>query len=261
MTDEEVGLVDKWVASKKKTGYPILIDRGGLEDALKVPHFPYSGVIDPDGKLIYAGDSPESALKTAMKAAKGGSMWPKKLAKSATLLRNGKLSEAWADLEALKTAGGLDEKEQKAFDKFSTYVTEFAATAVKKGGELFKQGNAYAAVGAVEPIANAKPAMPSAEDAQKLLAEIKAMPKFDVEMKGGEMYAAAFAKEEAQDFLGAVNGYKDITKKAEGTRIAELALARAKDLVERGMPGYEPPCEKCQKAKRACAKHAEVVKL
>ena len=105
MTDEAADVVDKWFAKQKKTGYPIVILDGALEKALGVPHFPYSGVIDPDGNISYAGNSPESALKAAMKKAKGGSMWPKKLVPAATNLRNGKLAAAWGDLQTLKAAG------------------------------------------------------------------------------------------------------------------------------------------------------------
>jgi hypothetical protein len=261
VTDEAVDVVDKWVASKKKTGYPILIDRGGLEQSLGVPHFPYSGVIDPDGNLVYAGDAPESAIKKGMKSAKPGSMWPKKLASAAAQLRNGKLAEAWAELQTLKSAGGLDEKEQSTLDKFSTYISDASTASVKTAEELFKKDMVYAAFKKAEGIANAKPALPATEDAAKLLTEIKAVVGFDNEMKGGEFYAAAFAKEESADYLGAVGGYKDVMKKAEGTKIAEVAKKRAEDLIKRGMPGFEPVCEKCSKAKKACEKHAKAVKL
>lgn len=261
MTDESQDIVDKWFASKKKTGYPIVILDGTLEKALGVPHFPFAGVIGPDGNLAYAGDSPEAALKAAMKAARGGSMWPKKLVTAATFLRNGKLAEAWAELQTVKTAGGLDDKEQKTHEHFTTYVTESSDSLVKLGGELFKQDMIYAALQKVESIANAKPALPATEAAQKLLADMKAVPMYEAELKGGMSFASAVVLEDAQSYLAAVQAFKDVNKSAAGTKIAVVALNRAKSLVDKGMPGFELACEKCAKLKKACEKHAKTVKL
>lgn len=261
VTDEAQDVVDKWIAGKKKTGYPIAILNGDLEKMLGVPHFPYSGVIDADGKIAYSGDSPEGTIKKAMKSAKPGSMWPKKLASAALLLRNGKIGEAWAELQTLKTAGGLDDREKAVHEKFTTYVSDVSAGVVKAGQELLKQDRVYAALKKVESIAAAKPELPATPDAVKLVAEIKALPGFDVEMKGGEIFAAAADKEEARDFVAAVNGYKDVIKKAPGSKIADAAQKQAEKLIQKGMPGFEPACEKCNKLKKACDKHAKPMKL
>ena len=87
MTDEETKLVDEFVGKRKPT-YPIVILKGNaLETALGVAHFPFNGVIDTEGKLVYAGDSPESTLGKVMKNAKPGSPWPKKLVKASLALR------------------------------------------------------------------------------------------------------------------------------------------------------------------------------
>jgi hypothetical protein len=253
-----VDVVDKWYASKKKTGYPIVILDGQLEKVLGVPHFPFTGVIDPDGNLSYAGDSPEGAIKKGMKNAKPGSMWPKKLASAATLLRNGKLGEAWAELQGMK---GLDDREKTVHDKFTTYISEASADTVKTAQDLLKKDMVYAAMQKVEGVANAKPELPATPDAVKLVGEIKAVPNFDNEMKGGELYADALEKESQEAYLEAVNLLKSVIKKAEGTKIADVAQKRAQDLISKGMPGYEPTCDKCVKRKKACEKHAKPVKL
>jgi len=261
VTDEAVDVVDKWVAKQKKTGYPIVILDGALEKTLGVPHFPYAGVIDPDGNLSFAGDSPESALKKAMKAAKPGSMWPKKLASSAMLLRNGKLGEAWSDLQAVKTAGGLDDVELRTHEHFTAYVTEASNSMVKRAEELFSQDMIYAALQKSEGIANAKPPLPASEAATKLISDMKAVPTYEAELKGGAAFANAVALEEDKAYLEAVNAFKDVSKKAVGTKIAAVALKRAESLINKGMPGYSDVCEKCHKAKKACEKHAKTVKL
>jgi hypothetical protein len=91
--------------------------------------------------------------------------------------------------------------------------------------------------------------------------EMKALPRFDDEMKGGELYASAVEKEDEHEYLDAVNALKNVDKKFEGTKIAALAMERARELVDRGMPGYAPTCEKCKKRRKACDKHAKTVKL
>lgn len=261
VTDEKQDVVDKWIAGKKKTGYPIAILNGDLERALGVPHFPFNGVIGPDGNLTYAGDDPGYSLKEAMKAAKPGSMWPKKLAGAAKLLRDGKLGDAWVELQKVGADTGLDEREKAVHAKFVAHVQDTSAAAVKDALADFKKDLVYSAFVKANAIAEAKPPLPATEDAKTLVAEIKAVANFEAEMKGGELYAKARELEEAQDYLGAVNGFKDVIKKAAGTKVADMAKAKAENLISRGMPGFSPVCEKCAKAKKACDKHAKPVKL
>jgi hypothetical protein len=261
VTDEKEEVVDKWIASKKKTGYPIAILNGELEKVLGVQHFPYAGVIDPDGALSYAGDSPEKQLKAALGKAKPGSVWPKKLESVVALVRTGKLGESWAQLQTVKSGGGLDDKDQKALDKFEKFISTTSSNAVTSAQDLAKKGLIFQAMQRAEGIAAAKPALPSSEAAQKLVTELKGTPNFDNEMKGGEAFAAAHAKEDSHEYLHAVEAYKDIAKKFEGTKIAGVAMKSAQDLVSNGMPGYNASCEQCHKAGKACEKHAKVVKL
>ena len=164
-------------AGKKKTGYPIVILDGALEKALGVPHFPFNGVIDPDGKIAYAGDSPESTIKKLMKGARPGSMWPKALQGAAQLLRDGKVGEAWAELQSGKN--GLSDREKAVHERFTGYVSDLSASTVKRAADLLKADRAYAALKVAEAIANAKPELPGTADAIKLVGEIKALPSFD----------------------------------------------------------------------------------
>lgn len=261
VTDEKQDVVDKWIASKKKTGYPIAILNGDLERTLGVPHFPFNGVIGPDGNITYAGDSPGYSLKEAMKTAKAGSMWPKKLANAAKMLRESKLGDAWVELQKVGADTGLDAREKAVHQKFVTYVQDTSSAAVKDAEADFKKDLVYAAYTKASSIADAKPPLPASDDAKKLVGEIKAFPNFDAEMKGGEVFAKARELEESQDYLEAVNAFKDAMKKAPGTKIADMAKAKAENLISRGMPGFSPVCEKCAKAKKACDKHAKPVKL
>ena len=261
VTDEETKLVDEFVGKRKPT-YPIVILKGNaLETALGVAHFPFNGVIDTEGKLVYAGDSPESTLGKVMKNAKPGSPWPKKLVKASLALRAGHFGDAWTEIQAVSKDTGLDEREKNVLQRFQKYVegnvSDDLAVAKKEasGGLIFR------AVKRLEPLSAAQPPLPVSEDATKLLAELKAGPKFEDEMKGGEAFEAADAKEDAQDFIAAFGGFKDVAKKYDDTRIGSVASGRAKSIIDRGMAGYAPACPKCQEAKKACAKHAQPLKL
>jgi hypothetical protein len=218
-------------------------------------------VIDGEGNIVYAGDSPESALAKAMKVAKAGPMWPKKLAKAATFLRANKLGEAWSEIEALKAAGKLDERETQVLERFSKYIADASTGAVKAASELLKADLVYQAVQKLEGIAQVNPELPATKDANTLLAEMQALPRFDDEIKGGSTYATGLVKEDDCDYVGAVTTYRDLAKKFDGTKIAGVAMKRAQELVQQGMPGYAQACEKCMKAKKACEKHPKTIDL
>lgn len=261
VTDEETKLVDEFVAKRKPT-YPIVILKSSaLETALGVPHFPFNGVIDTEGKLVYAGDSPESTIGKVMKNAKPGSPWPKKLVKASLALRASRFGEAWTEIQSVAKDTALDEREKKVLERFQSYVEsnvadDFASAKKESGAGLIGR-----ALKRLEPLAAALPPLPVSEDAGKLLAELKATPKFDDELKGGEAFDAADAKEDARDYLAAFNAFRDVAKKYSEQRIGSVANGRAKSIVDRGMVGYAPACPKCQEAKKACAKHAKPVKL
>lgn len=261
VTDEETKLVDEFVAKRKPT-YPIVILKSNaLETALGVAHFPFNGVIDTEGKLVYAGDSPESTLGKVMKNAKPGSPWPKKLVKASLALRASRFGDAWAEIQAVTKDSGLDEREKKVLERFQKYVESNVSDDFAAAKKEANAGLVYRAVKRLEPLSTATPPLPVSEDAGKLLAELRGGPKFDDEMKGGEAFDAADAKEDAQDYLAAFNAFKDVAKKYAEARIGSVANGRAKSILDRGMAGYAPACPKCQEAKKACPKHAKPLKL
>jgi len=261
VTDEETKLVDEFVAKRKPT-YPVVILKGNaLETALGVAHFPYHGVIDPEGKLAYSGDSPESTLGKAMKTAKPGSPWPKKLVKASQALRESRIGAAWAELQLVAKDSALDEREKQVLERFQHYVETCVAEDLAAAKKESSAGLILRASRRLERLAAVQPPLPVGEEAGKLLVELKAVPRYADELKGGEGFDAADAKEDAQEYLEAFTAFKDLAKKYDDTRIGALANERAKSIVDRGMAGYAPACPKCQKAKKACEKHAKPVKL
>lgn len=260
VTDEDPKLVDDFVAKRKPT-YPIVaLKSSAVDKALGTEHFPFHGVIDTEGKLAYAGDSPESTLGKVMKDAKPGSPWPKKLVKASLALRANHLIEAWAEIQVVAKDTALDEREKSVLGRFQGFVESSVADEYAAAKKESSAGLIYRAVKRLEPLAASAPPLPVTEDAGKLLAELKAVPKFDDEMKGGAAFDAADALEDKQEYLDAFSAFKDVAKKFAEARIASVANGRAKSIADRGMIGYAPACPKCSAAKKACAKHAKPVK-
>ena len=109
--------------------------------------------------------------------------------------------------------------------------------------------------------AKASPPFPATPDCVKLLTEVEASPDFKNEMKAGEQFIAAQDLERTEAYSDAFKAYKAILKGLATTKMSAFAKTKAEELIKRGMCGYEPSCEKCMSAKKACAKHEEKVKL
>lgn len=261
MTDESPELVQKWLASAKPT-YPIAITKGGFENFIKVPHFPYCAVIGPDGNLSYAGDvgMEEGELEAGLGKSKKEPLWPKTLAK-VTKLMMGDPVKAYADLKKLLEGGKVTELEKPHVDGFVAYLEGRAKGALDEAKGFRDKGQILKAVRKVEGFAAALPAFPTSADSSALLKELQALPEFKKELAGGEAYLAAEKLEEDEEYLDAFEGYKGIAKKFAGTKIAENAKAKAEHIKTDGLAGFESACEACHRSKRACDKHKKDVKL
>lgn len=261
MTDESPELVQEWIARAKPT-YPIAVTRGAFESQIKVPHFPYCAVIGPDGNIAYAGNSgmEEGRLGDALAAAKKAPLWPKSLAKL-TKAMMGDPIKAYAELKKLVEGGKIAEDDRPYVDGFVAYLEGQAQGALNEARTFFQSGHVFKALKKVEGYALAQPAFPSSADSAALQKELQALPDFKKELAGGEAYLAAEMLEKEKEFLDAFEGYKSVSKKFAGTKIADNAKAKAERLRTDGMPGYEPACESCGQAGRACAKHNKDVKL
>jgi hypothetical protein len=266
VTDEEPSIVDPWV-KRVKPGYPMaILKRETLESVLKVDAFPCEAVIDTEGKIAYSDGygrkGSGGALSAAMKKATKGPLWPKKLAKVSDLIATGQLDKSYAELK--KAQAGADEftpEEKAAFDKLQAFLEGAAAEAHTEGRALLDAGYVLNARTRIEPFAKAEPPFPATADCVKLLAELEAVPEYKAELKAGEKYLEAQELERAGEYLDAFKAYKAIVNGFEATKMAGIARTEAEQLITEGKPGYDRNCQDCRAAKRACADHAEKVKL
>lgn len=262
MTDEPPSLVDSWLA-KSKAEYPIVcLKNGDLEDFLGVKGFPHAAVIDPNGLVAFSGIAydAEGSLDEALDDATEGPLWPKKLDDVAELLEKDP-SKAYAKVLKLAEDSKLDETETAAVAAFRAHLESLAESAFTDGTSLLEQGLALQAMQRTESWAAASPAFPATPKLVELRKEIEALPTFKAEMRAGEIFAKAEVAADETDFETAAKTYKLVYTKYDETRIAAVAQERAKELVDKGLPGFKKTCLKCKQAKRACEKHAVEIKL
>jgi len=261
VTDETPDVVQAWLTKAKPT-YPIAIAGGAFEQFIKVPHFPYSAVIGPDGNISYAGDSGggEGCIETGLGKSKKEALWPKSLSK-VTKLMMGDPVKAYGELKKLVADPKLVPQDKAQVDKFVAFLEGQAQSSLTDARTLSEKGQILKAVRKIEAYSLAQPQFPSSADSTTLLKELQALPDFKKEVAGGEAYLAAEQLEKNSEYLDAFEGFKSVSKKFVGTKIADNAKVQAERIKNDGLPGMEPDCESCAKARRACDKHKKDVKL
>lgn len=262
VTDEEIGLVNDFIAEFQVT-HPVVILKGGaLEDLIGVQGFPTSAVFS-NGELQWTGHPAESAsaVAKAMKSAKKGSVLPRSLAKAGSLIRAGKPAEAYS--EVLKLELKLSEEDVKWADRLKKFLAEESVAALESGKADVAAGFIWRGLDRARRYAGTGSLLPNATDHNDWIAQVEAgTPELKKELTGGPLYAEAEALAKAYDFLGAFKAYKSVMSKCRGTKIAGNAETAARALIEAGSCGFSPTCEKCDhKDFRACSKHREEVKL
>ena len=263
VTDESVELVDKWV-KENEPGYPIVIlADSSVEDALGVAYFPTAAVIDPEGKIIFAGSAGEysSPLKKAMGDAEKGSVIPKVFSKFNKYLKAGNTGKAYDTVMGMLESGKLEGSELSWGRKLQTWLEGEAATALNEGKAKLEAGWVYLARKEVEGLDDSKVGYPNLAEVNAFIEQLEALENFKDEMKAGELYEDVKAELSEWEFGKAVKSYKQIYTKYSKTRIAAHARAAAEEIVNQGLPGIKKSCDNCRRKRQACSKHEESVKL
>lgn len=265
VTDEPPSLVDAWVREHEPS-YPVVSLKGdAFEEFLGVRYFPTAAVIGPEGTLLFSGSAGEveQPLAEALDRAVREPLFPKVFRKVVAELRDGEAGASYERLLDLIEGDKLEGEEVEWGARLRTHLEQLASTAYTDAAELYRTGLVYDALRTVEPYADAKRAFPVAEAIDELVDEMERNTDFRKEVAGGKKMAEGRALEKEYEFLEAFEVYKSITKRYRGTRIAEVARARAQRLLDDGVPGWSVHCEACRASEsmRACSKHAQDVKL
>jgi len=262
ITDEETALVDGFIDEFNVTHPVVILKSSELESLIGVSGFPTSAVFE-NGELVWTGHPSESssAISSALKSAKKGSIYPKALSKVRTMMLQGKQDAAYAEI--LKNEAKYDAETAAWATRVKTYLEQQAASAFESAQGLAAEGYLYRAITKVSGYAGADSPLPQAPAIQEWMTKVEAeSADFKKEMSGGELFEKAVAFEKELEFVEAFDVYRSVTKKAKDTKIAANAEAAMRVIFEGEMAGYNQHCEHCdRKTHKACNKHAEKLKL
>lgn len=259
VTDENVATVDAWY-KKAQPRYPIaILEDGEFEKSLGVKFFPTGAVLDPEGKIVFAGSAREtsSPLKDAMSDGLKSPLFPKGLSKVQKAMADGDLEKAWAAVVSLKGKVGNDEEQDKWMERFETAIAKQAADSLASARRADEMGLVYQAVEILGPIVDVKVPFPVTEQAADLLAEIKGRDNYADEMKAGAQFEKGLQAQAEREFTEAAKIYAKTADKYPDTRLAEAARAKAAYLIDGGWCGFDSNCGDCKQADAACDKHDE----
>lgn len=262
VTDEEVGLVNDFIAEFQVT-HPVVILKGGeLEKLIDVRGFPTSAVFS-NGELLWTGHPAESgsAVAKALKSAKKGSVYPKSLAKARQLIKANQQAAAYADIGKAQAKLTGDDAAWAA--RVKIWLEEESATALTGARAEAESGFLFRALERVKGFGGAESTLPNAAEIREWVTGVEAgTPELKKELSGGKSFEEAVALEKQLLYTEAFKAYKSILGKAKGTQIAAQAEKAARVILEGFKAGYSPNCESCEdKGHRACARHREDLKL
>jgi len=260
ITDEPPEVVEDWIR-RFRPRFPIAVTANrNFEAAVHLKYHPTSVVVDPEGFISYVGDlgGATAPLNDAQRQSDNDPLFPKKLSKVRDEFHDGERGDAWQGLD--KLAGSrIDEETAAWVEEYRAVIERHVADDFAAAKRLDEEGLVYAAVQLVEEVADSD--IPVAAEISAWLAELEQSPTYELEMKAGPTWVDAQDHETEFDFVDAIKDYKRLVKKYEGTRVAEVAAARMQQIVDDGLPGFQPACRTCQRKERACETHLEEVKL
>jgi hypothetical protein len=262
VTDEDVSLVDDFVAKYKVEHPLVILSSSELEELIGVSGFPTSAVFSK-GELAWTGhpSSAGSAIDDALGDADKGSVYPKKLKKVREQMLDGDHADALKDLKKLMEKG-LEGRDAEWAQRIEEYMLATCDRDFASAKEELQAGLVYRAVRRIEGYATKDSAFPQAVEIASWLAEREADPNFKKEMAGGELFEEALVLEKAGEYVDAFKTYKKAAKKGAGARIEQVAVDAAGTLVTDRKTGYKDGCPNCDGGtKSACAKHFEDLEI
>ncbi|MCC6408224.1 MAG: redoxin domain-containing protein [Planctomycetes bacterium] len=252
--DEDPETIERWIR-EQRARFPIArLGSREFERAAALDGFPHAAVIDPIGTLVYGDDYGTSG--GAVDAALADAHKPTKLAPKLARVRDLALAfeheKAWA---ALAKATELADADASEAERWRAWLAGRVPARLERAKTLAESGAVREAVETLDGVLAAKPPYPAAGDVRAFLDGLAKQPDYRAELAAGEAYADARELERRGAYLDAARAYRELAKQHAKLRIAKAATARAKSLIERGLPGLDWSCEPCKRANKACPKH------
>lgn len=226
VTDEDRGLVDKFIA-ETKAKHPIVIETGDSLRAFGGTGFPTFALIDARGRIAVAGMPQEADIERLL-----GDTWSipdltKKLLPVRKSLEKGDYAGSRKNLDVLLSSTSLDDADRKAAEGAVKWIEERGAKMLSSAEEDEKAGDAF---GAAQGYRKTAEAFKGAETGNRADAALKALLADKArkrEVDAGDMLEKNRAKLRTMKPEMAAAWCRSFVKSFEGTKTAEKVAAMA----------------------------------
>ena len=218
---------------------------------------PLTILIDKDGKIAWRGRSEEmkeEEIQKLLPGARPAHVRPG-LEEVHRLRIEEKFGEAWQLSGELLAKGELPPDAVAQANGWREEIATFVAEATVEADEAEKKKDVYVMWRCLDAVANRYTGVPGGEKAKERLEALLADKKVVREIEAGKEFAKAEACEAAFDFDTAIAAYEALGKRQSGTKAGKAAKDRHKDLLKRGMLGYQHDCHYCKAGEKACPSH------
>lgn len=236
VTNEARGLVDKFIADTGSK-HPILIEESDSAAAFGIDGFPSSFLIDPNGKIVWAGHPAslqEADIDRLLPQVRLVPQLTKKLAGVQKSLEKGEYASAQKSLDGMLGGAALDDADRRSAEEATDWLK-------KRGASMLQSADADAQAGdyfsAAETLRRASALFKGLEPGDRAKASLDALMKDEgkkKEIDAGDAYGRtkdALKKAKPEQAAAA---WRQFAKKYEGTRAGERATAEAVKLEAKG---------------------------
>lgn len=253
MTGESESEVQAYIDAHEQK-YPIAIGMTGDYDVTGIPH---AFLIDKDGKIVWRGHPAgldEKQLTPLLAGAKPATVCAG--LEDVFKLRHGEqFGEARKLALKLLEQGQLSEPAQGQARQWVAAIEADTKERVAAAAAAETDKDVYLLWQHLDDLALHYQGVPGAEDAKERLEKLLAAKPNVREIDAGKRFAEAMRLEEEFDFTAAMDIYKELGTRHSSTRAGRNAKARHREMLEKGMLGYDQKCNYCKAAERACPTH------
>jgi hypothetical protein len=225
LTDEARGLVDKFIATTNAT-HPIVIEGSDTTDAWGVKGFPSSFLVDPDGKIAWAGNPgglKDSQIEELLTRVRLAPKLPKSLEGVGKEIEKSKYSDALKKLDSAIADGKLSREDTTVAEETRTWLTGKGEGWIASAKAAEGAGDFYEAAKALEMAKDGFKGHDISVQAEAQLKELLADEGRKKEIDGGKALDLARDRAAKMKEKDAAAMFKAIASKFRGTKAGEKA--------------------------------------
>ena len=259
VTNESESLVKKYI-EQNKVAYTIAIEKSfKSSQAFGIDGYPSAFLIDPKGKVAWAGHpasmQPSDIEKVLAGARPPSFELPGPLKPVQPLIDKEDFGKAFETLKGLLGGPSLNEEQKKVAESMVSTIEKEATELFENSSKQIEEKDFYPAVTGLERLVRSYKGVHKTAEAEAKIKELRADPATGKEIDAGAKVAEGKRLEESKDYNKAYLVLRDAAVKFKGTHAAEAATAAADSIKSRSLLGYDKECENCRQFEMACTKH------